>query len=85
MTKMDGFHTSLEKVLSHLDKPLGDFQYLLYQIDQEIEMLSELRGEVNERMENVAKAIDLNARGSNGTNLHPNQEPEQARQEADEA
>lgn len=53
-------HSNLKRVIGSLDKPLGDLQYLLSQIDQEIEGLQEMRGEVYERMDNVARAIDLN-------------------------
>ena len=53
----------LERILNVLsESALGDLQILLQNIDSEIDALTELRGEVNERTEHVLKAIDLNHR-----------------------
>ncbi len=53
-------HSILDKILGKLDDSLTDFQCLLLEIDTQIELLQELRGEVYERTEKLAQALDLN-------------------------
>ena len=60
MSQIDNYHKSLEAIIKKLDEALGSFDYLQYQISEEIDMLSELRGEVCERADKVANALDLN-------------------------
>jgi hypothetical protein len=50
----------LDKILGKLDVSLTEFQCLILEIDTQIEMLTELRGEVYERTEKLAQALDLN-------------------------
>ena len=61
MSGIEQHHEQLEKVLGYLsESTFVSLQCLLINIDSEIEMLTELRGEVNERIEYVAHALDLN-------------------------
>lgn len=53
-------HSLLGKILGKLDNSLTDFQCLILEIDTQIELLQELRGEVYERTEKLAQALDLN-------------------------
>ena len=54
------YYKSLDKLTIELDTVLGNFDYLQYQIQLKIEELTELHGEVCERAENIARALDLN-------------------------
>jgi len=58
----DCYNKSLKELTGKLDSILGEFDYLQSQIKQEIEILTELDGEVCERAENIACALDLNRR-----------------------
>ena len=60
MSFADDFHKSLNDTIKKLDDIMTDFDYLDYQIGQEIDLLSEMRGDMNERAEKVGQAIDLN-------------------------
>ena len=54
------YYGSLDKLTTELDAVLGNFDYLQSQIQLKIEELTELHGEVCERAENIACALDLN-------------------------
>lgn len=59
---------SLNNITKKLSGALGDLDYLQSQISQEIEALSELRGEICERAEKVAQSLDLNRKEENHDN-----------------
>ena len=57
---MTDFIKLLDKAVAEMDSALGDFAYLDAELGAEIERLTEMRGEVYERAEKLACALDLN-------------------------
>ena len=58
--RLEFYSEGIDKCLGELDKVLGKFQYLHLQIGTEIELLGEMQGEIGERAEKIAQALDLN-------------------------
>ncbi len=59
----------LGKHLKVLDKAIGGLDYLQANIGIDIDALSELRGEICERAERAAQALDLNRQISKETDF----------------
>ena len=57
---LDRHGKSLDASLKNLDGVLTELNYLWACIDNEVEALTELQGEIYERMDKVAQALDLN-------------------------
>lgn len=50
----------LDSILQRVDCALGDLNLLSNDVGNVVEMLGELQGEIGERGENIAQALDLN-------------------------
>ena len=59
---VNSFHKDLDDIIEDMNKALGNLDYLQCCAQNLIEMLTELRGEILERADKLACAIDLNKR-----------------------
>ncbi len=74
---------SLNNITKKLSDALGDFDYLQCQISEEIEALSELRGEICERAEKVAQSLDLNRKESKPNENNQTQDQQHTESKSD--